>query len=284
MSNRSFEQPCDRLPLSKHKFKDKVANASLMESSVNTESGVTIVVVGGSGDLARKKTYPSLFSLYGLDLLPTKFTIIGYARTKMTDEDFRKKASEKWVSKIKKFQSNLTFADPTKYSFKGFEEKRSKFLENCFYHEGEYNSEEVSPHLSILISSHLSPLAKKYKRISPNFPKASKNALKDLPIIESSTLQFLQLSSSKSEPQSNMPQWALYEISRFFFSVVFARFLNIFLLCKTKKNGWTRVIVEKPFGRDLESSNLLSAQLSALFSEDQIYRIDHYLGKVSILL
>jgi glucose-6-phosphate 1-dehydrogenase len=43
--------------------------------------------------------------------------------------------------------------------------------------------------------------------------------------------------------------------------------------------GWTRVIVEKPFGRDLESSAHLSAHLAALFREDQIYRIDHYLGK-----
>ena len=43
--------------------------------------------------------------------------------------------------------------------------------------------------------------------------------------------------------------------------------------------GWTRVIVEKPFGRDSDSSAKLSAHLASLFSEDEIYRIDHYLGK-----
>lgn len=43
--------------------------------------------------------------------------------------------------------------------------------------------------------------------------------------------------------------------------------------------GWNRVIVEKPFGHDLQSSEELSAHLSSLFTEDQIYRIDHYLGK-----
>lgn len=43
--------------------------------------------------------------------------------------------------------------------------------------------------------------------------------------------------------------------------------------------GWNRVIVEKPFGRDLQSSEELSTHLSSLFTEDQIYRIDHYLGK-----
>ncbi len=37
--------------------------------------------------------------------------------------------------------------------------------------------------------------------------------------------------------------------------------------------------MEKPFGRDLESSNHLSNELAALFKEDQLYRIDHYLGK-----
>lgn len=39
------------------------------------------------------------------------------------------------------------------------------------------------------------------------------------------------------------------------------------------------MIFEKPFGRDLQSSQELSAHLSSLFTEDQIYRIDHYLGK-----
>uniref|UniRef100_A0A8C3JQ96 glucose-6-phosphate dehydrogenase (NADP(+)) n=1 Tax=Calidris pygmaea TaxID=425635 RepID=A0A8C3JQ96_9CHAR len=42
---------------------------------------------------------------------------------------------------------------------------------------------------------------------------------------------------------------------------------------------WNRVIVEKPFGRDLASSTALSDHLGGLFREEQIYRIDHYLGK-----
>ncbi|KAB2034475.1 hypothetical protein ES319_D04G088700v1 [Gossypium barbadense] len=43
--------------------------------------------------------------------------------------------------------------------------------------------------------------------------------------------------------------------------------------------GWTRVVVEKPFGKDLDSAELLSSQIGELFDEPQIYRIDHYLGK-----
>ena len=46
-----------------------------------------------------------------------------------------------------------------------------------------------------------------------------------------------------------------------------------------KKGSWLRLIVEKPFGMDLESSEALAAELGALFPEEQLYRIDHYLGK-----
>lgn len=43
--------------------------------------------------------------------------------------------------------------------------------------------------------------------------------------------------------------------------------------------GWKRLIIEKPFGRDLESARELNTKLSEAFEEDEIYRIDHYLGK-----
>jgi glucose-6-phosphate 1-dehydrogenase len=46
--------------------------------------------------------------------------------------------------------------------------------------------------------------------------------------------------------------------------------------------GWTRVVVEKPFGRDLDSARVLNRQLREVFGEDQIYRIDHYLGKETV--
>jgi glucose-6-phosphate 1-dehydrogenase len=51
---------------------------------------------------------------------------------------------------------------------------------------------------------------------------------------------------------------------------------------KTKKKSWTRLIVEKPFGRDLESARALNKTLAAVFDESQIYRIDHYLGKETV--
>jgi glucose-6-phosphate 1-dehydrogenase len=46
-----------------------------------------------------------------------------------------------------------------------------------------------------------------------------------------------------------------------------------------KTVGWTRIVVEKPFGNDEKSARDLDAQLAKLFKEDQIYRIDHYLAK-----
>lgn len=47
-------------------------------------------------------------------------------------------------------------------------------------------------------------------------------------------------------------------------------------------SGWTRIIIEKPFGYDLESAQLLNDQVHAVFDEDQVYRIDHYLGKETV--
>jgi glucose-6-phosphate 1-dehydrogenase len=46
--------------------------------------------------------------------------------------------------------------------------------------------------------------------------------------------------------------------------------------------GWTRVVIEKPFGYDLESAQVLNERVHAHFDEEQIYRIDHYLGKETV--
>jgi glucose-6-phosphate 1-dehydrogenase len=49
-----------------------------------------------------------------------------------------------------------------------------------------------------------------------------------------------------------------------------------------RPEGWSRIVIEKPFGRDVESARELNAQIGAVFSERQIYRIDHYLGKETV--
>jgi glucose-6-phosphate 1-dehydrogenase len=51
---------------------------------------------------------------------------------------------------------------------------------------------------------------------------------------------------------------------------------------RRERRGWTRVIVEKPFGHDLTSANELNTLLHRWFDESEIFRIDHYLGKETV--
>lgn len=48
------------------------------------------------------------------------------------------------------------------------------------------------------------------------------------------------------------------------------------------QGGWTRILVEKPFGDDIHTAKELDKKLGSLFTEDQIFRIDHYLAKESL--
>ena len=45
---------------------------------------------------------------------------------------------------------------------------------------------------------------------------------------------------------------------------------------------WSRIVIEKPFGRDLDSAKALNAEVLQVFNESQVYRIDHYLGKETV--
>jgi len=53
-------------------------------------------------------------------------------------------------------------------------------------------------------------------------------------------------------------------------------------LTQEEEGKWARVIVEKPFGRDLASAKQLNRDLKQILDEQQIYRIDHYLGKETV--
>ncbi len=54
------------------------------------------------------------------------------------------------------------------------------------------------------------------------------------------------------------------------------------MINKVDDQPFTRLIVEKPFGRDLDSATALNDEISTVFREDQVYRIDHYLGKETV--
>jgi glucose-6-phosphate 1-dehydrogenase len=50
----------------------------------------------------------------------------------------------------------------------------------------------------------------------------------------------------------------------------------------SEQKGWSRIVIEKPFGRDLDSARALNAVIARVFDEHQVYRIDHYLGKETV--
>src|SRR3990167_3420326 len=52
--------------------------------------------------------------------------------------------------------------------------------------------------------------------------------------------------------------------------------------CGQDSSKWTRIIIEKPFGKDLETAVALDKKLSEIFEEKQIFRVDHYLGKETV--
>jgi len=51
------------------------------------------------------------------------------------------------------------------------------------------------------------------------------------------------------------------------------------VICGHDQAAWSRVVIEKPFGKDRDSSDILTREMAKVFSEDQTFRIDHYLGK-----
>ncbi len=67
-----------------------------------------------------------------------------------------------------------------------------------------------------------------------------------------------------------------------FYLTVVERLHEAGLIARDERNGFRRVIIEKPFGRDLPSAVDLNTQLLRFVKEDQIYRIDHYLGKETV--
>ena len=77
--------------------------------------------------------------------------------------------------------------------------------------------------------------------------------------------------------------------NRFFYLAVSPRFFSPIVkqlgqagLTKQGNGHWARVIVEKPFGHDLQSARQLNEELKQVLEENQIYRIDHYLGKETV--
>jgi len=90
-----------------------------------------------------------------------------------------------------------------------------------------------------------------------------------------------QLSAAGSEPlRRNLLFYLATSPSQFGEAV--ERLHGAGLLHKDGEAGWQRIVVEKPFGHDLESARRLNAELTRYAHEQQVFRIDHYLGKETV--
>jgi len=66
------------------------------------------------------------------------------------------------------------------------------------------------------------------------------------------------------------------------FSEIVAQLGRVGLDHEVHGGGWRRIVIEKPFGHDLESAHRLNREIARVFRESQVYRIDHYLGKETV--
>lgn len=183
---------------------------------------LAIIVVGASGDLAKKKTFPAIFSLFYHDLLPDDFVLYGFARSAMTDEEFRELILGTLSCRV---------IDGAKCGA-----KMEEFLPKCFYHKGNYSEVDTFGMLNSALTT--------------GFENAHETSNRLYYLAIPPSLFYNSASSINSTGRA--------------------------------QKGWTRVVVEKPFGRDSESYLELRSQLASVLHEDETYRIDHFLAKVLI--
>ncbi|WP_373768077.1 glucose-6-phosphate dehydrogenase [Glaesserella sp.] len=180
-----------------------------------------IVIFGASGDLTYRKLIPALFHLYKIGRLAENFSVLGVARTELTDNSFRQKMHDALV-KLENASGEIL----------------EKFCEHLYYQA--VNTSDAVDYAKLL--PRLDDLHDKYGT-------------------GGNTLYYL------STPPS------LYGIIP---ECLAAHGLT------TEEFGWKRIIVEKPFGYDIETAKALDIQIHKYFEEHQIYRIDHYLGKETV--
>lgn len=187
--------------------------------SIPPAASQAIVIFGATGDLMRRKLMPAFYHLYLEKLLPEKFAIVGYARTPMSDDDFRalmRKSVEEFGRREPSDDTWNAFASHLSYRAGGFD------------HEGDMAG--LREHLASLDESQGTAGGRFYYCATPAnaYPSIVKR---------------------------------LGE-------------------CGMQQNA--RIVIEKPFGRDLASARALNEEIHQVFSERQIFRIDHYLGKETV--
>lgn len=184
-----------------------------------------IVMFGASGDLARRKLLPALYDLARHACLAPRFRLLGFARTKMSDDDFRKNASE--------FISKENGPSATGYTLE-------QFLQQLMYFQGNYDDPEA------------------HSRLAQQLDELDREG---------------NLGGNRLFYLATPPE--VYE-------KIIGQLGKAGLAKPKSDKSWTRAIIEKPFGRDLESFRELNQCVLKVFEEPQVYRIDHYLGKQTV--
>jgi len=185
---------------------------------------LSVTVLGASGDLAKKETFPALLDLYAHEYLPPQVAIVGFARTQQDSAKFREWLKP-WLEK--------SFAG----QMKKCKVKMDEFLERVVYFAGKYDSTEDFARLA-------TTLAEEEKK---NY-------------------------TAQDAPVTNRV---------FYFAIPPFAFLSAAASIKSAArpaDGFCRLIVEKPFGKDLASAKQLAEDLGALYDEQHLFRMDHFLG------
>jgi glucose-6-phosphate 1-dehydrogenase len=186
-----------------------------------TPSPSVLVIFGASGDLTRRKLLPAVYHLARAQRLPAHFSVIGVARSPLSDEGFR----EQFQQSLKEFAG---IAAPAS------DDVARSVAKRLHYIAGDLDSPDL-----------YEQLATKLRDIGGD-----------------GVLFYLAVPPSV-------------------YGTVAQR-LGEKGLSRAQDHGWRRVVVEKPFGVDLESARSLNAVLHKHFDEEQIFRIDHYLGKETV--
>jgi len=182
----------------------------------NVQPKSIIVIFGATGDLAKRKLFPSIFRLYKANKLSEDFAVVGVARRPWTNDELREN--------VKKSVS----------SFKNSDADIEKFASHFYY--------------------------------------------QPFDVTDVASYQELKSLTESLDEQYNVPGNRIFYLAMApeFFGTIASNLKNEGL---TQTEGWSRLVIEKPFGHDYPSAEELNEQIRHAFKEDQIYRIDHYLGK-----
>lgn len=183
----------------------------------------TVVFFGASGDLFKRMLLPAMYNLRLGDILPHKFSIIGFSRSEYSDDEFRKFGE----ASLAEFSRSGPAKDPV----------WSDFADRMNYVSGSFDDAAAYRKLKELLENNDEHFGTSGNRLF---------YLSTPPGIFAEIVR--QLNDAGLGPRDN-------------------------------PKGWTRIIVEKPFGTDLESARALQSEIGRVFDESLIYRIDHYLGK-----